>query len=166
MDTTDEYIVEQANKVLRSIKSMQDLYEIEVSNPEGLNEKYCTVEKWIVWYKEKCEWFGVGQTDIEVIKLLSEIRSKNSIVFSRCVELLRMLFTLIDKQNTKIEELTNDLEAMTSPVIVKDQKSIGDFLPIKSIIKKKPINDFDGLADVEQAVDGGDDDRDGDENNA
>lgn len=109
-DKIDTFDVEQAEKLLESIRFISDLRKFPVQKPNSTNMEMTTMQEWVKWYAKTTEWNGKDGTESEVMRMIENIDSDLQIMIRKVEDGFRILLTVSDRKDLKISLLSNEVE--------------------------------------------------------
>jgi len=109
-DSLEKFDIDEAQKLLDSIRFMSDLRRFPVQKPNSTGMEMTNMKEWVNWYAKTTEWNGTDGTENEVIKLIYNLDEDMKILTKRVEEGFRRLLSVIDRKDIKIDLLNKEIE--------------------------------------------------------
>ena len=109
-DDIDKFDIEQADKLLRSIRMLGDLKSMSVPKADSDQMEETTLRLWMRTYHNYIEWNGGTGYEHQVVQLIDLIDNNVQLIASRAEEGFRRLLTVLDKKALEILEFEKRVE--------------------------------------------------------
>jgi len=119
----DDFDLEQAQKLLESIRYMGDLRKFPIQKPNSITMELGTMLDWVKWYAKTTDWNGRDGTENEVMKMIGNLDSDLQILVKRVEEGFRRLLNVVESREIRIQLLNSRIEILKEEIkMINEQK--------------------------------------------
>jgi len=118
IEKLEDYEINEAEKLLRSIKLISNMEKIRVQKPNSNGLEYITLSTWIEWFCENFMISGEMGYEREVLAVLQQIEMNNERITRRIEDGFRKLLNVIERRKTLTDELLKNVNQIEDEPIL------------------------------------------------
>jgi len=103
----EEFDIEAANNLLRSIRVLSDLKKLQVPDPASDNMGSCELQQWMKWFFQQLDSIGSTGLETMAVGMIDRIAVFNGVQVMKVEEGFRRLLTVVDRRQKRIDILEN-----------------------------------------------------------
>lgn len=108
--TEDDFDIEQSNKLIKNIRIMGDIRNINVQKPDSVSMETTSLKGWLKWLIKRVETYGDFGVEMMFISIIKKIDNTMQLMTERAEESVRRLLNVIDRQSDMIGRLKDDIK--------------------------------------------------------